>query len=76
MLGHQLMQGVGPEMPFAAALPLGIAGLSLLPLAPQFERKTALRIAALALAGACAVALWVRLDPIADTVAVYSDTKV
>ena len=74
-LGHQLMQGVGPTTPMAAALPLSIAVLSLLPLWPPFSRNGARKAAAGLLLAAAAVALWVQLDPQADTVAVYSDNK-
>lgn len=71
-LGHQLMQGVGPTMPFAAALPLGLAALALAPLWPGLNRPAARKwVLGLGLL-ALAVALWVRFDPVADTVAVYS----
>lgn len=74
-LGHQVMQGVGPTMPMAAALPLALAALGLLPVWPGMTVRTG-RIAATALLVlAAATALWVRLDPVAETVAVYSDTK-
>lgn len=74
-LGHQLMQGVGPSMPMAAALPLGIAVLALLPLWPVYSRRYAGRLASVLFIGAGMMALWVQLDPQADTVAVYSDNK-
>lgn len=74
-LGHQLMQGVGPTMPWTAALPLLIAVAALAPLLPAIPARRALIAAgAFALAG-LAVALWVRLDPMADSVAVYSLNK-
>lgn len=71
-LGHQIMQGVGPTMPFVVALPLAIAALALVLVWPGMKSgKT--RPAALALLGlGLATALWIRLDPMADTVAVYS----
>ena len=74
-LGHQVMQGVGPTMPMAAALPLALAALGLLPVWHGLPARTARGGAALLLLLAVAVALWVRLDPVADSVAVYSDTK-
>ncbi|HNN56021.1 MAG TPA: M28 family peptidase [Novosphingobium sp.] len=71
-LGHQLMQGVGPTLPSAAALPLALGALVILPLWPGTSTRTA-NLTGLALLGAAlAVALWVRLDPMADTVAIYS----
>lgn len=74
-LGHQLMQGVGPTMAGAATLPLVLAAVTLLPLWTPLPARSALRAAgAFALAG-LAVALWVRLDAPAETIAAYADTK-
>ena len=74
-LGHQVMQGVGPTMPMAAALPLALGALGLLPVWHGVTSRTARTGAAGLLILAMAVALWVRLDPVAETVAVYADTK-
>jgi hypothetical protein len=74
-LGHQLMQGVGPTLPFVAALPLAFAVLSTLSLWPGMEVRKARTIAVLALLGAASVSLWVLLDAPAVTRAVYSDSK-
>jgi hypothetical protein len=74
-LGHQVMQGVGPNLPVVAVLPLTLASMALLPLWPRVERKHAGFAAAVLLALASGVALWVRLDPLADTVPVYSNDK-
>lgn len=74
-LGHQLMQGVGPTLPFVAALPLALAVLSTLPLWPGMEVRKARTIAVVALLGAASVSLWVLLDAPAATRAVYSDRK-
>lgn len=74
-LGHQVMQGVGPTMPMAAALPLALGALGLLPVWHGVTSRTARISAACLLILAMAVALWVRLDPVAETVAVYADTK-
>lgn len=71
-LGHQLMQGVGPTMPGAAALPLGLGALAFLPLWPGLSRRQARQAGLALLLLALGAALWVRLDPVADTVAVYS----
>ena len=69
------MQGVGPTMAGAATLPLVLAAVTLLPLWTPLPARSALRAAgAFALAG-LAVALWVRLDAPAETIAAYADTK-
>ncbi|WP_066795535.1 M20/M25/M40 family metallo-hydrolase [Sphingomonas soli] len=75
-MGHALFQAVGPGMPFAMLLPLGLSAVLILPLIPEIPQRGAMRRAAL-LAGlfavfALAIALWVRFDPIAPSVAVYS----
>ncbi|HWU74212.1 MAG TPA: hypothetical protein VN137_12070, partial [Sphingomonas sp.] len=72
-LGFFLMQAVGPGMPMAAAIPLAIGAVLLLPLMP--EPRRVLMVAAALLAIATGIALWVLLDPVAPSAAVYSDTK-
>ena len=71
-LGHFIMQGVGPVMPSVAALTLALAAAAMLSLWPglavRTSRNTAIALAVLALG----TALWIRLDPVADTIAVYS----
>jgi hypothetical protein len=74
-LGHQVMQGVGPGMPVAAVLPLAVAVLALLPLWTGLGMRTARIAAGALLVLAVGVALDVRLDPLADTVPVYSADK-
>ena len=74
-LGHQLMQGVGPTLPFAVALPLALAALSALPIWPGMAARKARAIAVAALLGASSVSLWVLLDAPAASRAVYSDSK-
>ena len=74
-LGHQVMQGVGPGLPMAAALPLAVAALALLPLWEGVVARTARIAAALLLAAAVGTALTVRLDPLAATAPVYSADK-
>ena len=74
-LGHQMMQGVGPNLPMVAVLPLGLAALAMLPLWPGVSGKMAMRAATILLLLALGTALWVRLDPIAETVAAYQDVK-
>lgn len=74
-LGHQLMQGVGPDMPSVAALPLALAALALIPLWPGLSHRHARQAGLVLLVLALGVALWVRFDPVADTVATYSLAK-
>ncbi|THD35460.1 MAG: M20/M25/M40 family metallo-hydrolase [Sphingomonas sp.] len=70
--GFFLLQAVGPGMPIIAAVPLAISTVLLLPLMPAVERRRATMASALLLACAVGIALWVLLDPLAPSVAVYS----
>ena len=70
-LGFFLLQAVGPGMPSAAALPLVLGALLLWPLMPAVGRRAALVASAVLLLAAVGIALWVRFDPIAASVAVY-----
>lgn len=70
--GHQLMQGVGPDFPSAVALLAALALPTLGLLIPSANRVIAFSIAGTSLTAAIVIALWVRLDPIADTVASYA----
>lgn len=72
-LGWQIMQGVGPTMPYAVVLPAGLAVISLLPLWP--EQKRPRMLAGVLLVAAIGMALFVRFDPVPPTVAVYSPLK-
>ena len=74
-LGHQVMQGVGPGLPVAAVLPLAMGSLAVLPLWEGLRPRTARTAAAVLLVIAIGTALTVRLDPLADTVPVYSADK-
>ena len=74
-LGHFAMLGVGPMLPMVLA-PLLVPALALLaPLLPgDRPRRARLAVAALLLA-ALAMALWVRLDPVAPSVPPYAGTE-
>ena len=74
-LGHQLLQGVGPTLPFAIALPLALAVLTALPIWPGMAAQKARVLALAALLSAMSVSLWVLLDAPAASRAVYSDSK-
>ncbi|MCW3847025.1 M20/M25/M40 family metallo-hydrolase [Sphingomonas sp. LB-2] len=71
-LAHQLFQAMGQDMPFLMVVPLGLGGLLLLPLFLRIERPRAMQEAAVLGVLALAIALWVRLDPVAASAAVYS----
>jgi len=71
--GFFLLQAVGPGIPMVAAIPLAISAVLLLPLMP--EPRRALMVASALLVVATGIALWVLLDPIAPSVAVYNDIK-
>ncbi len=70
-LGHQFMQGVGPDFPAVAALPLVVGMASLLPLLPAHTFKQAAIGSAILTVAMFSLALWIRLDPIADTAASF-----
>ena len=70
--GFFLLQAVGPGMPMVAALPLALSALLLWPLIPEVDRRAALTAVAALMVAAIGIALWVRLDPVAPSVAVYS----
>lgn len=70
--GFFLMQAVGPGMPMIVAIPLAISTVLLLPLLPAIEKRRAIIVVAALLVVATGIALWVLLDPIAPSVAVYS----
>jgi hypothetical protein len=71
-LGWQLIEAVGPGMPMVAALPLALAAVLAAPLVPAVTRPKAVKAAALLIVLALAIALWVRLDPIAPSIPPYS----
>ncbi len=71
-LGFQLIEAVGPTMPMVAAVPLAIAAVLAAPLIPAVSRRAALVTAGVLVLLALAIALWVRFDAVAPSVAVYS----
>ncbi|MXP09264.1 M20/M25/M40 family metallo-hydrolase [Pseudoblastomonas halimionae] len=72
-LGFFMMQGVGPFMPYVVALPAALGILGWMPLWPGLPSKRT--IAPILLVGAIGMSLWVRFDPVAETVATYSPLK-
>lgn len=71
-LGHALFQAVGPGMPFVMIVPLGLSAVVLLPLMPEIARSRAMRTAGALVVLGLAIALWVRFDAVAPSVAVYT----
>ena len=72
---HQFMQGVGADVPMVAALLAALAIPTLSPVIDRVDVKSCIRLSAILLISACAIALWVRLDPVADTVPIYPSMK-
>lgn len=70
--GHFVMQGVGSDMPFAAALPFVLTVLALLPLWQGVGQRLARLGAGVAVGLALVLSLTVLLDAPAETVAVYA----
>ena len=74
-LGHFVMQGVGAGMPYAAVLPFVLTVLAVLPLWQAVDQRKARLTVGIAAGLALVLSLWVLLDPPADSVAVYADSK-
>ncbi|MCM2336438.1 MAG: hypothetical protein NDI66_06625, partial [Pseudomonas sp.] len=74
VLGHFAMLSIGSGLPAVLVVLLPQAWLLLAPLLPRPHRGGWWVALALLLA-AVAVALWVRLDPVAASVPVYSETR-
>ena len=72
MLGHLLLLGVGPTMLPVAILVAAIAVLSLMPFWPGTEKGRDTKMMLVRLGVILALALWIRFDPIASTVPLYS----
>lgn len=71
--GHNLLLGIGISTPGAIAVFAPLVLALLWPLVPaQPERRTLWIVAGTCLAVQAGLALWVRLDPIAPSVAVYN----
>lgn len=70
-LGHQLILGVGQNMLHVSILPAAIAALAVLPLMPELSKRANYFLSLAGIVIAIAIALWVRLDPMASTAPVY-----
>jgi len=72
MLGHLLLLGVGPTMLPVAILIAAISVLALMPFWPGTEKGQDKKLILVRLGIIIALALWIRFDPIASTVPLYS----
>jgi hypothetical protein len=74
-LAHNVMLGIGAGMPSVVAIFAPLALLLLWPLLPRVSRRAAAVAALLLVAVAGGIALWVRLDPVAESVPPYPSRK-
>ena len=74
-MGHQLMQAIGPDLPMIAAVPAAYGVLVLLPLWPSLRTTAAQLLSLLPLLVAVVLAFTVRTDPLAPSVATYSEFR-
>ena len=74
-LAHNILLGIGAGMPSVAAIFAPLTLLLLWPLAPRLTRRAATVAALLCIAVAGGIALWVRLDPVAESVPPYPSRK-
>ncbi len=70
-LSHQLMLGVGPDLPSVVVLPAALIVLAGLPLYPGLSKRVSNTAAIAGIGLAVVMALWIRIDPIAATVPLY-----
>ena len=74
MLGHEMLQAVGSDLPLVVTLPLMLATLAILPLWQPLPRKVRRVVVAGCALAALVLALGIRAAPIADTIPPYSRT--
>jgi len=70
-LGHLILLGVGPDMLSVAVIPAIVAVLALALIWPEISKIKARNLSIILLMMAVILALWIRLDPVADTVPTY-----
>ena len=74
MLGHEMLQAVGSDLPLVVTLPLVLATLAILPLWQPLPRRTRRVLVLAGTVVALVFALGIRAAPIADTIPPYSRT--
>lgn len=70
-LGHYLMLGVGPDMPFVVILPAALAAMIIAKLCPLLTPSKQKLISFAFLELSVGLALFIRFDPVASTVPLY-----
>lgn len=70
--GFNLLQAVGPDLPMAAAIPMAVSTVLLVPILPDIKGRHAIWTTGALLSLALGIALWIRVDALAPSVAVYS----
>ncbi len=73
--GHQFMQGIGTDVPMVTALLAALAVPALGALAPPVKHRGIRGLSAVCLCVALVLAIWVRFDPVAESVPVYRSMK-
>ena len=73
--GFLLMQAVGPTMPMSVVLPLAMVVIAFAPFDVSRHRAPRALLAGGLIALAVGLAMWIRLDPLAQSVAVYSEQR-
>jgi len=74
MLGHEMLQAVGSDLPLVVTLPLVLATLAILPLWHPLSRRSRRVVVLISGIAALMIALGIRATPIADTIPPYSRT--
>jgi hypothetical protein len=74
VLGHEMLQAVGSDLPLVVTLPLVLATLAILPLWQPLSRKARRGLVFVCSVLALVLALGIRAAPIADTIPPYSRT--
>jgi hypothetical protein len=74
VLGHEMLQAVGSDLPLVVTLPLVLATLAILPLWQPLSRKARRAVVLVCGVVALILALGIRAAPIADTIPPYSRT--
>ena len=74
MLGHEMLQAVGSDLPLVVTLPLVLATLAILPLWQPLSRKARRGAVFVCAVVALVLSLAIRAAPIADTIPPYSRT--
>jgi len=74
MLGHEMLQAVGSDLPLVVTLPLVLATLAILPLWQPLSRRARRVVVLVCGIAAVVIALGIRAAPIADTIPPYSRT--